>query len=236
MRLEVVDPDERHVPRQRQRLGRRHADQQRADQARSDRAGDGVDPRLVDPGLDDRPGDDGVQARRGAPGWRSRARRRRSRRAVRSGWRRRSKATSEPPITNAAAVSSQLVSMPSTTRRVVGCHIASHVRRHSVTIRQHPRSRRPYAVGLDVVTPHDDRVLGVLVVPLADAGRREPEPAVQLLGAGARDPDLKRQGGAATVDRLGDERREQAGRDSAAPVVGGDRDVGDVAPGRRLDR
>ena len=34
VRLEVVDADERHVPRQRQRLGRRHADQQGADQTR----------------------------------------------------------------------------------------------------------------------------------------------------------------------------------------------------------
>ena len=43
VRLEVVDADERHVPRQRQRLGRRDADQQGADQARPDGAGDGID-------------------------------------------------------------------------------------------------------------------------------------------------------------------------------------------------
>ena len=57
----MVDADERHVPRQRQRLGRRHADEQGADQAGPDRAGDGVDAAVVDPGLDDRPGDHRVE-------------------------------------------------------------------------------------------------------------------------------------------------------------------------------
>ena len=61
VRLEVVHADERHVPRQRQRLRRRHADEQRADQAGPDRARHAVDPRIVDAGLDDRAGDHGVE-------------------------------------------------------------------------------------------------------------------------------------------------------------------------------
>ena len=61
VRLEVVDADERDVPREGQRLGRRHADEQGADQAGPDRAGDGVDAPVLDPGLDDRPGDHRVE-------------------------------------------------------------------------------------------------------------------------------------------------------------------------------
>ncbi len=61
MRLHVVDADERHVPRHRQRLRRRHADEERPDQARPDGAGHRVDPLLVDTGLDDRAGDHRVE-------------------------------------------------------------------------------------------------------------------------------------------------------------------------------
>ena len=56
--LEVVHPDERHVPHERQRLGRAHADEQRADQTRADGGGDGVDAGVLDAGLDDGLGDD----------------------------------------------------------------------------------------------------------------------------------------------------------------------------------
>ena len=54
MGLQVVDRDEGHAPGQRQRLGARHADQQRADEAGADRAGHGVDAALGHAGLDDR--------------------------------------------------------------------------------------------------------------------------------------------------------------------------------------
>ena len=61
VRLVMVHADERHVPRQRQRLGRRHTHQQRPDQPRAHGARHGVDAPLVDSCLDDGAGDDGVQ-------------------------------------------------------------------------------------------------------------------------------------------------------------------------------
>ena len=61
VRFEVVDPDERHVPREGQRLGRRHTDEEGTDQPRSDRARHCIDAPLVDAGLDDRPGDHRVE-------------------------------------------------------------------------------------------------------------------------------------------------------------------------------
>ena len=61
MRLHVVDADEGHVPRHRQRLGRRHADEQCADQTRPDRAGHRIDAFVVDSCLDDGAGDHGIE-------------------------------------------------------------------------------------------------------------------------------------------------------------------------------
>ena len=147
------------------------------------------------------PGRPPGSAPRGAPGWRSRAPHHRSRRAARSGSRPRSTSTSLPPITSAAAVSSQLVSMPSTTRGVIGRHVTGDVTRRARLRPPSSRSRRRVVLGPDVVAPHHDRVLGVLVVPLAHPGRGEPEPAVQLLRAGARHPHLQRQRHAAALDR-----------------------------------
>ena len=59
--LHVVDADEWDVPRQRQRLRRRHTDEQRADQAGPDGARDRVDALFGDAGLDDRAGDHRVE-------------------------------------------------------------------------------------------------------------------------------------------------------------------------------
>ena len=56
-----LTPDERHVPRHRQRLGRRHADEERPDQTRPDRAGDRVDALLVDACFDDRASDHRIE-------------------------------------------------------------------------------------------------------------------------------------------------------------------------------
>ncbi len=57
----MVDTDERLVPRQRQRLSCRDANQERAHKSRPDRARNRVDPCLVDSSLNDRPGNDGIQ-------------------------------------------------------------------------------------------------------------------------------------------------------------------------------
>jgi hypothetical protein len=59
--LEVVDGDERHVPRQRERLGRRHPDEQRPDQTGPDRARHGVDAPVGDARLDDGASDHRVE-------------------------------------------------------------------------------------------------------------------------------------------------------------------------------
>ena len=56
--LEMVHRDERHVPHERHRLRRRHADEQGTDKARAVGGRDGVDLVVVDAGLDDRLGDD----------------------------------------------------------------------------------------------------------------------------------------------------------------------------------
>ena len=54
VRLEVVHGDERHVPHQRERLRRAHADEQRSDEPRSDGRADRVDALVLDARLDDR--------------------------------------------------------------------------------------------------------------------------------------------------------------------------------------
>ena len=53
--LHVVHPDEGNIPRERQRLGRRHTDQQRTHQPGSDRTRNGIDTLRLDTGLDDGP-------------------------------------------------------------------------------------------------------------------------------------------------------------------------------------
>ncbi len=59
MAVQVADGDQRQAACEGQRLGGRQADQQRADQARPLGDGDGVDPVESDPGVDQRPLDDG---------------------------------------------------------------------------------------------------------------------------------------------------------------------------------
>ena len=102
--------------------------------------------------------------------------------------------TSLPPITSAAAVSSQLVSMPSTS--VSGPASPRRAGRARRCVVGHAASSRGQALGvggrLDVVAPHDDGVLGALVVLRPDPGGREAERAVQRLGAGAAGPHLER--------------------------------------------
>ena len=90
--LEVVHGDERHVPGERERLGRRHPDEERADQAgpvgggdRVDRAGAVVGAAVGQAGLHERLGHARARAGRRGHGWRSRAPRRRSGRAGRPG-------------------------------------------------------------------------------------------------------------------------------------------------------
>jgi hypothetical protein len=61
VRLHVVDTDERNVPRHRQGLGGRHADEERSDQTGTDGAGNGIDPLLLDARLDDRSGDHRIE-------------------------------------------------------------------------------------------------------------------------------------------------------------------------------
>ena len=56
--LEVVDAHERHVPDERERLGRADPHQERAHQARADGGRDRVDAGAVEAGLDERLGDD----------------------------------------------------------------------------------------------------------------------------------------------------------------------------------
>jgi hypothetical protein len=59
--LHVVHADERHAPCHRQRLGGRHADQQRTHQTRADRARHRVDATRLDTRLDDRSSHDRVE-------------------------------------------------------------------------------------------------------------------------------------------------------------------------------
>ena len=57
--LEVVDGDERHTARPRDRLGGREADEQRADEARPLRHADAVDVLEAEPGVVERRANDG---------------------------------------------------------------------------------------------------------------------------------------------------------------------------------
>ena len=131
--------------------------------------------------------------------------------------------TSLPPITNAAAVSSQLVSIPST--RVDSSTATSP---GPVTVLPAIRRGGPRTQALDVMAPHHDGILHVVVVALTDARRDEPEVPVQLLRTGARHPHLERPRHARTTDRLVGESEHQRRGHAAAPSVGMDGDVGDV--------
>ena len=132
--------------------------------------------------------------------------------------------TSWPPITRAAAVSSQLVSMPSTTVDSV-TFIAADLRGTDSGLNTQALGKAGLA---DVVTPHDDGVLGVLVVALAHPCRHEPEAAIQRLGAGVADPHFQRHRLATTSDGLPRQGRQQMGSDAGPLLFGGDGDVGDV--------
>ena len=57
MGLEMVHRNERHVPHERHRLGRRHADEQGADEARAVGRSNGIDLAILEAGLNDRLGD-----------------------------------------------------------------------------------------------------------------------------------------------------------------------------------
>ena len=87
VRGEVVDAVDRLAEPDRQRLGRGHADQQRAGQARAAGDRDRVDVVEADAGGRRTPARWSAPSPRGAPGWRPRARRRRTGRAPRRCWR-----------------------------------------------------------------------------------------------------------------------------------------------------
>src|SRR4029079_18870545 len=80
----------------------------------------------------------------------------------------------------------------------------------------------------DVMAPHHDRVLGVLVVALANASRHEAEPAVERLCPDVGDADLQRHRLAPAIDGHPRELGEQACGHTSALAVRGDGDVGDV--------
>ena len=70
------------------------------------------------------------------------------------------------------------------------------------------------------MAPHDDGVLGVLVVAGADAGRREPESSVQLLRPGARHADLQGPGATAPSHHFVGQPEQQRCRHTGALVLG----------------
>src|SRR5262245_34466136 len=74
--------------------------------------------------------------------------------------------------------------------------------------------------GLQALSPHDQGVLvGLRIVVLADADRREAELVVEVLGAVVGHPHLQRAGGRATAPGLADQGEQQAGGDLAAVDV-----------------
>ena len=240
--LEVVDGDERHVPGQRQGLGRGHADEQRADQAGPVGGGHGVDVAVLvlrgavgqarlDEGLRDdgheevdvgAAGDLGHDAavagvevdlaadhRRQRPRcpparWPRPSRRRRSRcRGCGPG--------RPPPRRGRHRSSSSWTVVPV---MVVGQAI------------------EPLVVlgGVHVVGPHHERILvRLLVVALADPGRHEPEPPVQLLRGPVAEANLEREVLGAPR-HCGVRQREQQAQPDLVAVPGRvDGEGGDVA-------
>ena len=235
--LEVVDGHERHVPHQREGLGRADADEQRADQARARRWRPRRRPRRRP-----RPASTSASATTGVSSstW--------ARLAIsgttppKRAWRSIWLATTDDRTrvarsTTAAAVSSHEVSMPRMRSAMQSSSLVRPGQTQSPSIRPWSRGRRPrcrQAAGVlgavDVGGPHHQGVLAVLgVVALAHAGGHEAEAPVQRLGAVVADPHLEREVVAAPGDRRAGRDRQQPGGDAVPVPPGIDRDRGDVA-------
>ena len=210
---------------ERERLRRAHAHEQRAGESRPVARGDRVDvARARRPPPRARRPPRAPRGRR-ARGWRPRAPRRRTARAGRPGSTPPTSGSTRPSSTTAAAVSSHDVSIPRISIGSGRSVIASGARtRCSPGHTRLEPGKQPRVLGrVDVVDPHHQRVLvGLLVVVLAHAHRREPEAAVQLLRALVRHAHLEGEVVGAAHERLARERDHEPRRD-AAPVPGRDR-------------
>ena len=126
-----------------------------------------------------------------------------------------------PSTTTAAAVSSQLVSMPRTFTRA-GSVVGRRAARARRAARRAPACRCPRT---HITTASS---VGPDVVALAHALGHEAEPPVQRLRAACADPHLERQRVVVPVDRLVGERDHQARADVLAVPLRVDRDRRDV--------